>query len=72
MLGLELAAAAQAGPPSTCSDLSLETLRGAVPAAAALPLLQALARGDKDRRIVLDLMPTLKLRVATHASGGVA
>jgi hypothetical protein len=71
-LELDLVDVAQTGPASTCSDLSLEALRGAVPAAAALPLLQALARGDSDRHVVLDLMPALKLRVAIRAKASVS
>jgi len=69
-LDLELADVARAGATSTCSDLSLEALRTAVPAAAALPLLQALARGDTDRHVVCDLMPALKLHIAIRAKAG--
>ena len=61
-----LADAVRAGAVARCSDASLEALRAAVPAAAALPLLQALARGDEGQ-IVLDLMPALKLRVVIRS-----
>ncbi len=63
---LEIVLADTALPATTCSDLSLEALREAVPAAAALPLLQALARGAQGERIVLELTPALKLCVTLH------
>jgi hypothetical protein len=66
-LEIALAGDAQAGATSTCDDPSLEALRAAVPAAAPLPLLQALARGDSKLHVVFDLMPALKLGVAIHA-----
>jgi hypothetical protein len=63
LAAIEIELADTALPPSTCSDPSLEALRVAVPAAAALPLLQALARGGDRAPIVLELSAALKLRV---------
>ena len=48
---------------STCTDVALESLRTAIPAARALPLLEALARPRAARRIVLDYLPNLHVRV---------
>ena len=48
---------------STCDDPSLESLRHAVPAARALPLLAALARPRAKQRIVLDYLPRLRVQV---------
>ena len=44
-------------------DASLEALRRAIPAAAALPLLSALARPRAMQRIVLDYLPHLRIRI---------
>ena len=41
---LQVQPLAAGGPQSACADASLEALRSGIPAAAALPLLQALAR----------------------------
>ncbi len=48
--------------PTMMADGALEGLRAAIPAARALPLLQALARGD-DAAPVLDYLEPLRLRV---------
>ena len=48
---------------STCEDASLEALRRAIPAAAALPLLVALACGKGPQRIAISGLPTLGLRI---------
>ena len=48
---------------STCEDASLEALRRAIPAAAALPLLVALARGGAPQRVVIGGLPTLGLQI---------
>lgn len=48
--------------PTPMADAALEALRAAIPAARALPLLQALARGD-DATAVLDYLDPLRLRV---------
>jgi hypothetical protein len=46
-----------------CEDASLEALRGAIPAAAALPLLVALAKGTSPQRVVLEYLPTTRIRI---------
>lgn len=48
---------------STCEDASLEALRRAIPAAAALPLLVALARGEAPQCIAIGGLPTLGLQI---------
>jgi len=48
--------------PTPMADAALEALRAAIPAARALPLLQALARGD-EATAVLDYLDPLRLRV---------
>jgi hypothetical protein len=57
---LALTAVAETAP-TTCGGAALEALRQAVPAARALPLLQALACGE-GRRVVLDACPGLALQ----------
>jgi hypothetical protein len=54
------------GAPSHCEDASLDALRSAIPAAAALPLLQALARGVAAQRVVLEYLPFTGLQVDVH------
>jgi hypothetical protein len=52
------------GAASPClADASLDALRRAIPAAAALPLLVALAQGRPRHGIVIDCLPTLALRI---------
>jgi hypothetical protein len=51
---------------TTCADTSLEALRTAIPSAAALPLLRALARGE-GATLVLDYLDHLQLRVQVAA-----
>jgi hypothetical protein len=46
-----------------CDDLALEALRRAIPAAAALPLLIALAHAAPGRRVVLDYLGTTRLQI---------
>lgn len=53
---------ADAAEPTPCSTPSLEALRQAIPAARALPLLEALAAG-RPADLVLDYQPALRLRV---------
>lgn len=48
--------------PTPMADAALEAMRAAIPAARALPLLQALARGD-EATAVLDYLDPLRLRV---------
>ena len=61
-LGVELVPGE--GVPTPCADASLEKLRGAIPAACGLPLLQALARGEEQlQTLALSYLPTLTLKV---------
>jgi hypothetical protein len=46
-----------------CDDVALEALRRAIPAAAALPLLIALAHATPGRRVVLDYLAATRLQV---------
>lgn len=50
------------GVPDACDDPGLEALRQRIPAARALPLLQALARGQGGRT-VLEWLPGLALQI---------
>ena len=58
--------AAEAGTTTRCADASLETLRRSIPAAAALPLLQLLARRTPGT-VVLDYLDGLQLSVQVQA-----
>jgi hypothetical protein len=51
-----------ADPPDALQDPLLEKMRGDIPAARSLPLLQALAVGE-ERSVVIDYLPDLRLRV---------
>lgn len=52
------------GAPTPCRDASLDALRRAIPAAAALPLLVALARPEAGmQRVALDFLPALGLQI---------
>ncbi len=64
-LGIALAGAASAGDRSACSDESLDALRRGIPAAAALPVLQALAHGSRraPTALLIDYLPTVGLRI---------
>lgn len=62
-LDIGLAARTDAGVPTPCDGSRLEALRVAIPAAASLPLLQALARGAA--------APSPALRLALPPSAGV-
>jgi Beta-ketoacyl synthase, N-terminal domain len=46
-----------------CEDASLEALRSAIPAAAALPLLVALAKGTSPQQVVLEYLPTTRIQI---------
>ena len=50
--------------PSPCTDPGLEALRGSIPAARGLPLLQTLARGDGHEVLLLDYLDGLALEVS--------
>jgi hypothetical protein len=50
-------------PGIGCDDASLDALRRTIPAAAALPLLVALARRAPQRRIAIDYLPTMGLEI---------
>ena len=57
------AAPADSAAISRCEDASLEALRRAIPAAAALPLLVALARGEAPQCVAIGGLPTLGLQI---------
>jgi hypothetical protein len=57
---VQLLPAAQAGVATPCSDPGLEDLRERIPAARALPLLEAIAR-RRPTRIVLPASAELAL-----------
>jgi hypothetical protein len=59
----------QAAAP--CADASLDALRRVIPAAAALPLLLALAQGSR-REVHLDYLPGLGLRVDVEPASSLA
>jgi hypothetical protein len=67
-LALELVEATQAGPLDACTDAGLDALRRAIPAAAALPLLEAVARRPSARAVVLGYLPTLALRAVVSVT----
>ena len=48
---------------SVCADAALDALRRAIPAAAALPLLVALAQRGARHSIVLDYLDRMRLQV---------
>lgn len=50
-------------PAAAMADASLDALRRVVPAAAALPLLVAMARGEAQQGLVLDYLPGMGLRL---------
>ncbi len=50
------------------ADVSLDTLRRGIPAAAVLPLLVALARGEP-QSVLIDYLPELGLRIAVEPAG---
>jgi hypothetical protein len=54
--------AAEAGPATRCSDAALEDLRERIPAARALPLLEAIAR-RQPARVVVPASPHLSLEL---------
>lgn len=61
-------ARATTGAPTACADAALDALRRTIPAAAALPLLVALARAEAGlQRVALDFLPALGLQVEVLA-----
>ena len=66
-LSIALVEAARAPAPAHCTDPALDALRQAIPAAASMPLLEAIARGDAERRLVLDYLPNVRLQVDVAA-----
>jgi hypothetical protein len=69
-LELELLAAAGAAPPTACAGAALEGLRTGIPALAALPLLEALARRRPTAEVVLDEPPALSLLARVGRGSG--
>jgi len=67
-VAIGLVDATRAGPLSACADPGLDALRGRVPAAAALPLLEAIARRSTEHAVVLGYLPTLALRAVVRGS----
>ena len=61
-LTIELIGAEQAG--SRCTDPALDRLRAVIPAAAALPLLEALARDRRPASVVVDYLAGSRLQIA--------
>ena len=61
-IAFELVDPTRAGPLTACVDADLDALRRQVPAAAALPLLEAIARRSAEQALVLGYLPTLALR----------
>ena len=53
LLGLGIGNSARDLRPTACAQASLEALRGAIPAAAGLPVLEALASGAGHHRVVV-------------------
>lgn len=64
---LTLAVVPQA-PPSACSDVALNDVQRTIPAARALPLLQALARGQQTL-LVLEALPGMSLQLSVASAG---
>lgn len=64
---LQLSLAADDRPASRCADAGLDQLRREIPAARALPLLQALAVADGPAELVFDDQPGLTLRVCVQS-----
>ena len=59
---LQVSIAPKGAAPTRCDHPALEALRGVIPAARSLPLLQALARGEP-AELVLEYLDTLSLAV---------
>jgi hypothetical protein len=68
-LTLDAARPGHVPAPTPCADAALEQLRGQVPAARALPLLQALG-SDAALSLVLDGLPDLALAIEVDAALG--
>jgi hypothetical protein len=68
-VAIGLVDATRAGPLSACADSGLDALRSQVPAAAALPLLEAIARRSIEQAVVLGYLPTLALRAVVRRPG---
>lgn len=62
-LDIGLVGAEAAQPLTVCRETSLEFLRAHIPAAHALPLLQAIARGTGPQTLRIDYLPELQLQV---------
>lgn len=69
-LQITLQPAGAAGPLDGCTDPSLEALRDCIPAAAALPLLQAIVRRGPASVVSLRYLPQLELRVTVDGPYG--
>ena len=57
---------------SPCADAGLDALRRGIPAARALPLLRALARGDANEVLLLDYLDGLALEVSVTLEAVIA
>ena len=68
-IAIGLVDATRAGPLSPCAEPGLESLRSQVPAAAGLPLLEAVARRSMEQAVVLGYLPTLALQVVVRRPG---
>jgi hypothetical protein len=68
-LSVELVPTQLAGPATPCRDAALEALRRQIPAAQALPLLEAIARGAP-ATVVIDSHPTSALALQIELSFG--
>ena len=64
---LTLAVVPQA-PASACSDVALNDVQRTIPAARALPLLQALARGQQTV-LLLEALPGMSLQLSVASAG---
>jgi hypothetical protein len=64
-LSVDLLPLAQAGSQTTCHDAALEKLRRSIPAARALPLLEAIAR-SRPATVVLAASSQLALRIEVN------
>lgn len=64
-LHVTLADSQVSSAPAACGDASLDALRTSIPAAAALPLLQALARGGANG-VTLAYLPQLHLQATVE------
>ena len=63
LAALTIALTGAQAPASPCEAASLDALRRAIPAAAALPLLVALAQRAPQQRVMLNYLPTMGLQI---------